>query len=414
MDKLNAEQNAEISPGQFEMQLLIESGDHYLDTKDFYAAIDCYTAAIELAPANAILYHKRGWAKAYTGDIKGELEDWNKAIEFNPFFDEAYADRAIAKVTLRDYKGALEDAKHAKELNPELKTKLEPIVGNISKRVDELELVGENKNKLSFPEVEDELQKLGNDRREFLKQITLVGMATMTAGILSGCGSNKLAGGAKNVKWGMIIDLKRCVGCKACTVACKVENHTPPGVSYNVVMEEEHGTYPHNKRVFIPRPCMHCEKSSCTLVCPVKATYHREDGIVVVDYDKCIGCRYCIAACPYGARSFDFGENYTEDISNPWETQPSPEYGQYRHREKGASPYGNVRKCTFCLHRIYNGIAPACSTTCMAHAIHFGNMADPEGKCMAHGENLHELLATRSYMRLKEEVGNEPRVYYLT
>ena len=131
----------------------------------------------------------------------------------------------------------------------------------------------------------------------------------------------------------MIIDLKRCVGCKACTVACKAENHTPPGVAYNVVLEEESGTYPYNKKVFIPRPCMQCERSSCTMVCPVSATYHREDGIVVVDYDKCIGCRYCIASCPYGARSFDYGHNYSEDLSNPWEQQPSPEYGQHRKRK---------------------------------------------------------------------------------
>lgn len=414
MDKLNTEQNAEISPGQFEIKLLIESGDRYLDTKDFYTAIDCYTAAIELAPANAILYHKRGWAKAYTGDIKGELEDWNMAIEADPLFAQAYADRSIAKITFKDYNGAIEDARYAIELNPELKTILEPILGNVSKKMEELELIEKDKNKHSSPEVEAELQSWGNERREFLKQITLVGMVTMTTGILSGCGSNKLAGGAKNVKWGMIIDLKKCVGCKACTVACKVENHTPPGVAYNVVLEQETGIYPHNKKVFIPRPCMHCEHTSCTYVCPVKATYTREDGIVVMDYNKCIGCKYCIAACPYGARSFDFGYNYSEDGTLGWEQQPSPEYGQNRIREKHESPEGNIRKCTFCLHRIYNGIAPACATTCMGHAIYFGNLADPDAKCMAHGVNLQNLLATRSYMRLKEELGNEPRVYYLT
>lgn len=254
----------------------------------------------------------------------------------------------------------------------------------------------------------------GNDRRDFLKKITLMGVATVTASLLAGCSDKKLAGGKKGVKWGMIIDLNRCVGCKACTIACKAENHTPPGVAYNVVIEKETGIYPYNKKTFLSRPCMQCEKSSCTMVCPVSATYHREDGIVVVDYDKCIGCKYCIAACPYGARSFDYGHNYSEDLSNPWEQQPSPEYGQHRKRENHESPIGNVRKCTFCLHRITNGIAPACSTTCMGHAIHFGNLADQDAKCMAHGENLQELLATRNYMRLKEEIGNEPRVYYLT
>ena len=413
-DKITPLNVAVRPPVNDEALWLIEAGDKLQKQNDFYGAIDSFSSAIELDPENAIAYHKRGWSKAYTGDIQGELDDWNKAIEFNPLFDEAYADRAIAKTALRDYNGALDDARQAIELNPELKAKLEPIIGNISKRVEELELVAEKNIKNPSPDVEDELQSWGNERREFLKQITMVGMATMAAGILSGCGSEKLAGGAKNVKWGMIIDLKKCVGCKACTVACKVENHTPPGVAYNVVLEQETGIYPNNKKVFIPRPCMHCEHSSCTYVCPVKATYTREDGIVVVDYDKCIGCKYCIAACPYGARSFDFGYNYSEDGTLGWEQQPSPEYGQNRLREKHESPEGNVRKCTFCLHRIYNGVAPACATTCMGHAIYFGNMADPEGKCMVHGVNLHELLATRSYMRLKEELGNEPRVYYLT
>ncbi|MFN3940132.1 MAG: 4Fe-4S dicluster domain-containing protein, partial [Chitinophagales bacterium] len=215
-------------------------------------------------------------------------------------------------------------------------------------------------------------------------------------------------------KWGMIIDLKKCVGCKACTVACKVENHTPPGVAYNVVLEQETGVYPHNKKTFLPRPCMHCEKSSCTSVCPVKATYIRDDGIVVVDYDKCIGCKYCIAACPYGARSFDFGYNYSDNGDLPWENEPSPEYGQHRYREEHKSPEGNVRKCTFCMHRIYNGVGPACATTCMGHAIYFGNLEDPDARCLVHDVNLQNLLATRNYFRLKEELGNEPRVYYLT
>ncbi|MBI5916026.1 MAG: 4Fe-4S dicluster domain-containing protein [Bacteroidetes bacterium] len=241
----------------------------------------------------------------------------------------------------------------------------------------------------------------------------MIGVATLGASLAS-CSPKKLEGKKTDVRWGMIIDLQRCVGCKACTVACKVENHTPPGVAYSVVLEQESGTYPYFKKTFLPRPCMQCENPSCTMVCPATATYARDDGVVVVDYDKCIGCRYCIAACPYGARSFDYGHNYTEDLSNPWEQQPSPEYGQHRKREHHASPEGNVRKCTFCLHRIYNGLAPACASTCMGNAIFFGNLADPEARCMVHGVKLHELLATRSYMRLKEDLGNAPRVYYLT
>ena len=394
---------------------LLEEGEQHQNNGDFYSAIESYTTAIKADPNNALAYHKRGWARAHTGDITGEIEDWSKAIEINPQFDTAYADRAVARTAARDYKGAEEDAKTALQLNPELKKNLEPILNNIAKRVEELarnpssEMTEKSKDENSGDE-----NILGTGRRDFLKNITLVGIATVAAS-LTGCGSGRLASptGTK-IRWGMIIDLKRCVGCYACTIACKAENHTPPGVAYNVVMEQEMGTYPHTKRIFIPRPCMQCENSSCTTVCPVKATYHREDGIVVVDYDKCIGCKYCIAACPYGARSFDYGHNYSEDLSNLWEQQPSPEYGEHRKRENHESPVGNVRKCTFCLHRITNGLAPACAATCIGNAIHFGNLADANGKCMAHGENLQELLATNNYMRLKEELGNEPRVFYLT
>lgn len=251
-------------------------------------------------------------------------------------------------------------------------------------------------------------------RREFVGRGAAVLAAGAAALALPGCGGGEEEEGkASPVRWGMVIDLRRCVGCRACTVACKSENHTPPGVAYNVVLEEEVGEYPHVTRRFMPRPCMQCANSSCSQVCPTGATYHRPDGIVAVDYEKCIGCRYCISACPYGARSFDYGDNYAPDLT-PHERQPSPEYGENRHRRPGASPIGNVRKCTFCLHRITNGLPPACATTCMGRAIHFGNLKDPEATCMAHGENLQELLRTRSHMRLKEELGNEPAVHYLT
>lgn len=259
---------------------------------------------------------------------------------------------------------------------------------------------------------EEKEKSLGVGRRDFLLAIAGVAATTMTV-TLAGCGTQAASGRKSAVRWGMIIDLRRCVGCKACTIACKAENHTPPGVAYHVVMEEEVGEYPYVKRTFISRPCMQCEKSSCTMVCPTGATYHRDDGIVVIDYDKCIGCRYCIAACPYGARGFDYGHNYAEELT-PHEKQPSPEYGQNRRREKGQSPIGNVRKCTFCVHRITQGLPTACSATCIGNAIHFGNLKDPEGTCMVHGEKLQELLAKRNYMRLKEELGNKPAVFYLT
>jgi Fe-S-cluster-containing dehydrogenase component len=241
-------------------------------------------------------------------------------------------------------------------------------------------------------------------RREFLKK-GATGVV-VTGAALAGIDAQKATATESSVQYAMVIDLKKCVGCKSCTVACKVENHTPPGVAYNVVLEEEKGIYPNVTRRFIPRPCMQCESSSCTKVCPTGATYHRSDGIVAIDYDKCIGCRYCVTACPYGARSFDYGEHYHEEPTS-YEKMASPEYAEYRKRRKRKSPIGNVRKCTFCLHRIKKGLNPACVDTCMGRAYTFGNMKDPNSE-------VNRLLATRSYSRLKEELGNKPRVYYLS
>jgi len=203
-------------------------------------------------------------------------------------------------------------------------------------------------------------------------------------------------------------------------MACKLENKTPPGVVYNPVVEEEIGEYPYVKRNWFPKPCFHCDNPPCTKVCPVSATYKRpQDGIVIVDYKQCIGCRYCITACPYGARYFDFGENYPAQETE-FGKIPSPEYqGKYGLRQEGKSPVGNVRKCTFCLHlqdeKGRYTRPPACSETCMAKAIHFGDLGiDSEGLCVTHQEcNLKQLLVERHWIRLKEELGTEPSVYYL-
>jgi len=213
-------------------------------------------------------------------------------------------------------------------------------------------------------------------------------------------------------RWGMVIDLKKCVGCNACTVACKAENKTPPGVSYHVVIDEEIGRYPNVTRRFLPRPCMQCEHPPCTRVCPVGATYSRPDGVVVINYDVCIGCRYCLAACPYGARTFDFGDFYTAGhtpVTAPYDTAPSFEYGREHSRTPDnlhESPIGNARKCTFCLHRLDKGLLPACITTCVGGARVFGDLKDPASLAA-------QAASSPRVMRLKEELGTEPSVYYL-
>lgn len=220
-------------------------------------------------------------------------------------------------------------------------------------------------------------------------------------------------------KWVMVIDLQKCIGCKACTVSCLAENNLPPGVLYRPVVEEEIGEYPNVRKRFIPRPCMQCDNPPCTPVCPVNATYKRPDGIVAVDYDVCIGCRYCLAACPYNARTSDFGDFYGEGLATDteamagseamdYEKRPNFEYGKEWSREPGkhSSPMGNARKCQFCLHRIENEMLPACVSTCLGGATFFGDYNDDKSL-------VHDLVGSSRIMRLKEELGTEPKVFYL-
>lgn len=208
-------------------------------------------------------------------------------------------------------------------------------------------------------------------------------------------------------QWGMFIDPDACTGCRACQVACKAENNTPPGISYIVVLEKERGRFPHSHRSYEPKPCMHCAEPSCVLVCPVEATWQTPDGTVAMDYMKCIGCRYCMTACPYSSRFFDFGDQYSEGCGTelPYEQRPSPEYSRAWEPEHHTSPVGNVRKCHHCQHRLNQGSLPACVESCPTDAIQFGDLQDP-------GALVSEQLGRHRTQRLKEELGNEPKVYY--
>src|SRR3989338_3878067 len=212
----------------------------------------------------------------------------------------------------------------------------------------------------------------------------------------------------KERKWSMVLDLRKCIGCSACSIGCKAENILPPGVVYRPVIDEEAGIYPKVTRRFIPRPCMQCDKPPCTPVCPVKATYKREDGIVVVDYEKCIGCRYCITACPYNARTADFGEEYSAGTPQvqDYELRPSFEYKKKWPRRHGKSPIGNARKCHFCIHRIEKGLLPACVTTCIGGATYFGDSRDNDSLIAG-------LIFQPDITTLKPELGTNPKVYYI-
>lgn len=208
-------------------------------------------------------------------------------------------------------------------------------------------------------------------------------------------------------KWKMIIDTRKCVGCHACTVACIAENKLPPGVVYRPVVQEEIGEYPNVQLRFVPRPCMQCDNPPCTSVCPVNATWKRPDGIVAINYDKCIGCRYCLSACPYGARTSDFGHDYNENSEiQPYEKLPNNEYGKSWNREGHSSPVGNARKCQFCLHRLEVGQLPMCVTTCVGRANYFGDINDPQSL-------IAEKAKAANQIKLLEHKGTDPQVTYL-
>lgn len=185
---------------------------------------------------------------------------------------------------------------------------------------------------------------------------------------------------SRKPSWAMVIDLRRCIGCYACQVACKMEN----GVPYEYFRTDvtviegtdrgKRGVYP-GKRVFLPKLCNHCDEPSCVKACPVKATYKREDGVVVIDYEKCIGCGYCVAACPYNAR----------------------------HVNKYL---GKADKCDFCSHRLEQGLPPACVVNCFGGARIFGDLNNPESE-------VSKALRENNVSVLKPETGNKPRVFYI-
>lgn len=208
--------------------------------------------------------------------------------------------------------------------------------------------------------------------------------------------------------WAMVIDTRKCVGCHACTVACISENKLPPGVVYRPVVQEEIGVYPNVQLRFFPRPCMQCDEPPCVSVCPVNATWKRPDGIVAIDYDKCIGCRYCVVSCPYGARTSDFGLDYSDGTpaEQPYEALPNHEYGKAWSRVDHGSPVGNARKCQFCLHRLEEGMLPQCVTSCIGRATYFGDANDPDSL-------VAEKRSEPNQVKLLEEHGTKPRVTYL-
>lgn len=198
------------------------------------------------------------------------------------------------------------------------------------------------------------------------------------------------------VRLGMVIDLKRCIGCHTCTIACKEENATQPEVFWTRVLEREEGKYPNARRVFFPVLCNHCQNPPCLKVCPSGATSQRKDGIVLVDYDKCIGCRACMTACPYQARFFlRDSRTYYPGVITPFEAVGYAKYSK-----------GTITKCTFCTHRVDQGLEPACVQACITKARIFGDLDDPDSE-------VQRVMRDRHSFQLRDELGTEPSVYYL-
>ncbi len=207
-------------------------------------------------------------------------------------------------------------------------------------------------------------------------------------------------------KWGMVIDINKCIGCNYCTYACQAVNNLDDDMIYNVVTTE---TTQSGEEYFLSRPCMHCENAPCVQVCPVGATYIRADGIVTMDYEMCIGCRYCEVACPYDVRVFNWKEH----------TETSPQVPQFGTPEVESRPRGVMEKCTFCEHRIDTGLerglmpsidqaaTPACVLACPTGARIFGDLHDEESPIS------EALQSCATPIQLREELSTEPSVYYI-
>jgi len=189
-------------------------------------------------------------------------------------------------------------------------------------------------------------------------------------------------------RWAMLIDLRRCTACHACTAGCVAEQKSPPGIIYRPVYEEETGTFPKVERRFTPRLCNQCDNPPCVAACPNKgegkATWKSRDGmtagVVMINYAQCIGCGRCVLACPYKARALDGGSFYTEGTPKVegYEQAPTWEYSRKWPREGRELPIGTARKCHFCVHRLKMGMVPACVSTCPCRANTFGDLEDPE------------------------------------
>lgn len=180
--------------------------------------------------------------------------------------------------------------------------------------------------------------------------------------------------GTRKKRYAMAVDMRKCVGCNACVIACKEENGLPTDMFRSWVETVTNGTYPDLAMEIRSERCEQCSDAACVSNCPTGASYYADGGVVLVDRSLCTGCKACVAACPYEARTIH--------------------------------PDGYADKCTFCLHRVKKGLQPACATTCPTRSLTFGDVNDSSSE-------IARLLRTRQWKQLDTDAGTEPNLYFL-
>lgn len=261
-------------------------------------------------------------------------------------------------------------------------------------------------------------QSIRDDRREFLKNLVATGVVVGVAGasITSLVSADSVPGGpisdlftksrAPAKAWGFIIDLDRCDGCvdkerPDCVTAC-MESHYLTDMEWIVVWEMDNALGGH---FFLPRPCMNCQKAPCQDVCPVGATFYNDEDIVLIDSDRCIGCRFCMAACPYQVRLFSWGKPDNSLV---------PDDHVYSPEKPLPLVKGTVAKCDLCYHETKEGRLPHCVLGCHTGALFYGDFNED---AVTNGDGLTVEISTviggRAAYQLKGELGTQPRVYYL-
>lgn len=225
------------------------------------------------------------------------------------------------------------------------------------------------------------------------------------------------------MRYAMVIDQQKCVGCGACILGCKAENNTPPDINWCDKITTTSGTFPNVRYEYVSTMCNHCENAPCVKACPTQAMYKGVGGLTLHDPKKCIGCKACMVNCPYGVISFNWATPH-----QPWQSEAALVPGgtfapkemllraggdgnPHANPERGVSypvlrSRGTVEKCTFCDHRLVKGLQPACVEACPAHARVAGDLDDPQSE-------VAQLLRRHTPRTLRSELGTRSRVFYI-